>query len=105
MWCLQLVPSIRCPLSGKVIGKLLFLRALPVSGKVMGGTSVLNGMMFIRGHRQDFDDWAAAGNTGWDYKSVLTYFLKSEDNLQIGDVYKKVGLQAYCCFTSRNSAK
>jgi choline dehydrogenase len=71
----------------------------------MGGTGVLNGMMFIRGHRLDFDYWAAAGNKGWDYKSVFPYFLKSEDNLQIGDVYKKVGLQAFCCFTSRNSAK
>ena len=94
-----------CPLSGKVIGKLLFSRARPVSGKVMGGTGVINGMMFIRGHRLDYDNWAAVGNEGWDYKSVFPYFLKSEDNLQIGDVYKKVALQAYCCFTSRNSAK
>jgi len=71
----------------------------------MGGTSVLNGMMFIRGNRLDYDYWAAAGNTGWDYNSVFPYFLKSEDNLQIGDVYKKVGLQAYCCSTSRYRAK
>jgi choline dehydrogenase-like flavoprotein len=100
-----MVSSRACLLSGKVIGKLLFSRANSVSGKVMGGTGVINGMMFIRGHPLDFDYWAAAGNKGWDYKSVFPYFLKSEDNLQIGDVYKKVGLQAYSCLTLRNSAK
>jgi choline dehydrogenase-like flavoprotein len=102
---MYLVSSRAYSLSGKVIGKLLFSRARPVSGKVMGGTSVINGMMFIRGHRLDYDYWAAAGNEGWDYDSVFPYFLKSEDNLQIGDIYKEVGLQAYCCFTSRISAK
>jgi choline dehydrogenase-like flavoprotein len=104
-WCVQLVSSRACPISGKVFGKLRFSRARSVSGKVMGGTSVLNGMMFIRGHRLDYEYWAAAGNEGWDYESVFPYFLKSEDNLQIGDVYREVGLQAYCCFTSQNSAK
>ncbi|XP_022196327.1 glucose dehydrogenase [FAD, quinone] [Nilaparvata lugens] len=51
-------------------------------GKVLGGTSVLNGMMYIRGSRKDFDDWSKLGNTGWSYQDVLPYFLKSEDNLQ-----------------------
>jgi choline dehydrogenase-like flavoprotein len=71
----------------------------------MGGTGVLNGMMFIRGNPKDYDYWAAAGNKGWDYKSVFPYFLKSEDNQQIGDVYRKVEFQAQCCFISGNTCK
>lgn len=49
-------------------------------GKVIGGTSVMNGMMYIRGSRKDYDDWAMMGNIGWSYQDVLPYFLKSEDN-------------------------
>ncbi|MBY5924224.1 MULTISPECIES: GMC family oxidoreductase [unclassified Halomonas] len=47
-------------------------------GKVLGGSSSLNGLLYIRGQRQDYDDWAAMGNQGWDYASVLPYFKKSE---------------------------
>lgn len=42
----------------------------------------MNGMMYIRGSRHDFDTWAKLGNPGWSYQDVLPYFLKSEDNLQ-----------------------
>lgn len=49
-------------------------------GKVLGGSSAINGMIYIRGHRQDYDDWAAQGCTGWDYGSLLPYFKKSEAN-------------------------
>lgn len=55
-------------------------------GKVLGGCSVLNGMMYMRGTPRDYDNWAAMGNTGWSYRDVLPYFLKSEDNLEIGTV-------------------
>lgn len=49
-------------------------------GKVLGGSSAINGMVYIRGHRADYDAWAAAGCQGWDYDSVLPYFMKSEAN-------------------------
>ncbi|XP_022902933.1 glucose dehydrogenase [FAD, quinone]-like [Onthophagus taurus] len=52
-------------------------------GKVLGGTSVMNGMMYVRGARKDFDDWARMGNQGWGFNDILPYFLKSEDNQQI----------------------
>jgi len=49
-------------------------------GKVLGGSSSINAMCYIRGHRRDYDDWAAAGNTGWDFDSMLPYFKRSERN-------------------------
>ncbi|XP_034828310.1 glucose dehydrogenase [FAD, quinone] [Maniola hyperantus] len=55
-------------------------------GKVLGGTSVMNGMMYMRGSHKDYDGWAAAGNEGWAYEDVLPYFLKSEDNKQIEEM-------------------
>ncbi len=49
-------------------------------GKVLGGTSSINGMLYVRGQREDYDRWAALGNQGWDYASVLPYFIRAEDN-------------------------
>ena len=48
-------------------------------GKVLGGSSAINGMIYIRGNRLDFDDWAYQGNAGWGYEDVLPLFKRSED--------------------------
>lgn len=50
-------------------------------GKMLGGSSSMNSMIYIRGHASDYDRWAAAGCPGWDWQSVLPYFKKSERNL------------------------
>ncbi|XP_043479649.1 glucose dehydrogenase [FAD, quinone]-like [Leptopilina heterotoma] len=54
-----------------------------VNGKVMGGSSSINGMMYTRGNKEDFDTWTQLGNPGWGYKEVLPLFIRSEDNRDI----------------------
>ena len=58
-------------------------------GRMPGGGSSINGMIYIRGDRQDFDDWAAGGCTGWSYGDVLPYFLRSEANERLDDVFHR----------------
>jgi len=56
-------------------------RKVPIPrGRVLGGTSSINGMVYIRGNPRDYDDWAAAGNRGWSYQELLPYFVRSENN-------------------------
>ncbi|HEX7826982.1 MAG TPA: GMC family oxidoreductase N-terminal domain-containing protein, partial [Mycobacterium sp.] len=52
-------------------------------GRTLGGSSAINLMIYIRGHRADFDEWSERGNVGWDYGSVLPYFIKAESNSRL----------------------
>lgn len=56
-------------------------------GRTLGGSSSVNGMVYIRGHKWDYDHWASLGNEGWSYDDVLPYFTKSEHNESIDDDY------------------
>lgn len=60
-------------------------RCIPVPrGRGLGGSSLINGMVWFRGHPRDYDDWAAAGARGWSYREVLPYFMRSERNADFG---------------------
>ena len=60
-------------------------------GKMLGGSSSMNAMMYTRGHRSDFDEWAALGNAGWSYEEVLPYFKRCEDNSRGLSAWRGVG--------------
>lgn len=60
-------------------------RGILPRGRVLGGTSMINFLQYTRGSKHDFNEWASSGCTGWSYKEVLPYFLKSED-IQIDDL-------------------
>jgi len=54
-------------------------------GKTLGGSSSINAMLYVRGHRSDYDHWASLGNPGWGFEAVLPYFKRSEHNEQFTD--------------------
>jgi choline dehydrogenase-like flavoprotein len=60
-------------------------------GRVLGGSSSLNAMIYIRGNRADYDEWAAMGFDGWGYQDVLPYFKRAEDNERGAGPYHGVG--------------
>ena len=60
-------------------------------GKVLGGSSSINGLVYVRGQREDYDDWRDLGNAGWGYADVLPYFRKAEDNQRWANEYHGVG--------------
>ncbi|HEY5427701.1 MAG TPA: GMC family oxidoreductase N-terminal domain-containing protein [Solirubrobacteraceae bacterium] len=60
-------------------------------GRMLGGCSSINAMIYVRGNRLDYDAWAAAGCDGWGYDDVLPYFKRSEDNERGADAYHGAG--------------
>lgn len=80
-WCFQTEPE---PGLG---GRSMTIPA----GRVLGGSSSMNGMIYIRGQREDFDSWSAAGNAGWSYEEVLPLFRRSEDQARGADAFHGVG--------------
>ena len=68
-------------------GRRLFLPR----GKVIGGSGSINAMIYVRGNRADYDEWAAGGAEGWSYDEVLPYFRRSEDNERGEDPFHGVG--------------
>ncbi len=66
-------------------------RAYLPRGRTVGGTSSMNTMLYVRGHRYDYDTWADLGNKGWAYEDVLPFFMRSEDNQRGADDFHGVG--------------
>jgi choline dehydrogenase-like flavoprotein len=60
-------------------------------GKALGGSSAINAMIYIRGHKWDYDHWASLGNKGWSYEDVLPYFKRSENNEDLRDGFHGAG--------------
>ena len=67
-------------------------RPIPIPrGKVLGGSSSINGMLYVRGHPRDYDIWAQLGNRGWSFDDVLPYFKRSENFERGADEFHGVG--------------
>jgi choline dehydrogenase-like flavoprotein len=60
-------------------------------GRMLGGSSSMNAMVYVRGNADDYDGWAAGGAHGWSYRDVLPYFIRSEDNERGADDYHGTG--------------
>lgn len=80
-WCFETVPQ----------AGLLGRRGYQPRGKVLGGSSSINAMIYARGHASDYDDWAARGNPGWAFEDVLPYFKRAEHNERGADAFHGTG--------------
>ncbi|HET9902248.1 MAG TPA: choline dehydrogenase [Xanthobacteraceae bacterium] len=76
-WCYETEPQPEC--HGR--------RVIAPRGKVLGGSSSINGLIYIRGQHEDFDHWRQLGNVGWSFEDVLPYFRKAEANERGADAY------------------
>ena len=80
-WCYETEPD-----AGAAGRKVFWPR-----GKVLGGSSSINGMVYIRGQAEDFDHWRQLGNTGWSFDDVLPYFRRAEHQVRGGDTFHGSG--------------
>ncbi|MDJ0699633.1 MAG: GMC family oxidoreductase N-terminal domain-containing protein [Woeseiaceae bacterium] len=74
-WCYRSAPHVH--LGGRIV-------SVP-RGKTLGGSGSINSMVYIRGRASDYDAWAKAGCSGWEWASVLPWFIRAENNLQLGE--------------------
>jgi choline dehydrogenase len=68
-------------------------------GKVLGGSSAINGLLYIRGQARDYDEWRDLGNPGWGWEDVLPYFRRSEDQARGSDDWHATGGPLHVCDT------
>jgi choline dehydrogenase len=80
-WCYQTEPQPEC--HGRNV--------IAPRGKTLGGSSSINGLIYIRGQAEDFDHWRQLGNAGWSHADVLPYFRKAENNERGADEHHGVG--------------
>lgn len=80
-WAFETVPQ--AGLNGR--------RGYQPRGKVLGGSSSINAMIYVRGQREDYDGWAAEGNAGWSYAELLPYFKRAEHNERGADAHHGTG--------------
>jgi choline dehydrogenase len=80
-WCYQTEPQPEC----------FDRNVIAPRGKTLGGSSSINGLIYIRGQAQDFDHWRQLGNTGWSHEDVLPYFRKAENNERGADAHHGAG--------------
>ncbi|MCK9993808.1 MAG: choline dehydrogenase, partial [Alphaproteobacteria bacterium] len=71
-------------------------------GKVLGGSSSINGLLYVRGQAQDYDHWAQLGNRGWAWDDVEPYFRKSVDHAEPGALHGRGGALAVSAAPDRH---
>ena len=84
-------PKITWQFETEPLGELDGRRMIWPRGKVLGGSSSINGLIYIRGQKQDFDLWRQLGNTGWSYDDVLPYFRRAENQERGADEHHGSG--------------
>ena len=80
-WCYETIPQPECHNRNVIAPR----------GKVLGGSSSINGLIYIRGQAEDFDYWRQLGNAGWSFADVLPYFRKAENNERGADEFHGAG--------------
>jgi choline dehydrogenase len=84
-------PKVNWPYTSEPEAELNNRRIIQPRGKVLGGSSSINGLLYIRGQAADFDHWRQLGNSGWSFDDVLPYFRRAEDQQRGEDALHGVG--------------